>query len=79
MLEVVAFTTLDLSVQCFKVIVILEGVMCSIFISFFIPYGFFSLIISTVYSFVSKIITFIEISRKEALVPDGLPWCNILD
>ena len=53
--------------------------MCSILFFSFVPYGLFSLISSTVYSFVSKIITYIEISRKEALVHDGLPWCNILD
>ena len=71
--KVVAFTTLDLFVQCFKAVVIAGGVMCSILIFSFVPYGLFSLMRSIVYSFVSKIITYIAISGKEALVPNGLP------
>ena len=70
--KVVAFATLDLFVQCLKTVVI-SGVMCSILISSFVPYGLFSLISSTIYSFVSEIITYIAISGKEALVPDGFP------
>ena len=73
--KVVAFATLDLFVQGLKAVVISGGVvMCSILISYFVPYGLFSLISSTVYSFVSKIITYIAISRKEALVHDRLHW-----
>ena len=71
--KVVAFATLDLFVQCLKAVVISGWVMCSILIFSFVPYGLFSLISSTVCSFVSEIITYIEISRKKALVPDGLP------
>ena len=79
MSKVVAFVTLDLFVKGLKAVVISGGIISGILISSFVPYGLFSLISSTVYSFVSKIITYIAISGKEALVPDGLPWCNILD
>ena len=53
--------------------------MYSTFIFPFVPCNLFSLIGSTIYCFVPKIMTYITISREKTLVHDRMLWCCSLD
>ena len=72
--KVVAFATLYFLVQSFKMIGACDMLFPDIFTSSFLPREHFLLIWSTIGSFMTIIVTWITITRKEKLVPVRESW-----